>query len=124
MSEAVALDQTSNAYRLDPTIFESSPETRVTIMKRWMDKHPRIIVDENFSFNLGPESVLLNYKVSDEETLHSIEIRLTDMKAFMKTLRAIEKELRPHPAIRGTSKNSLASGYIREKLQRSQIETR
>ncbi len=92
-------------------------------MREWMDKHPRIIVDERFSFNLGPESVLLNYKVS-EETLHSIEIRLTDMKAFRKTLRAIEKELRPYPAIHGTSKNTLASEYIREKPQRSQTEIR
>lgn len=58
-----------------------------------MARHPMIVVDKNFSFNVGPESVLLNYKVSDEETLHSIEIRLRDIEAFKKAVKAIEKEL-------------------------------
>src|SRR5262245_20651922 len=97
-------------------------------MKRWTSKHPKIIVDENFSFNLGPDSILLNYKISDEETLHSIEIRLSDLEAFKKTITAIERELdstpRSRPAPYGTGKYSLASGYIRGKTnsRRERVE--
>jgi transcription elongation GreA/GreB family factor len=83
-------------------------------MRQWAAKHPRIVVDENFSFNVGQETILLNYKV-DEETLHSIEIRISDLDAFVKTVQAIEKELESATPVRGNGKKPLASGYIREK---------
>jgi hypothetical protein len=75
------------------TIFQSSPKLGGITMKLWMSKTPRVIVDRNFSFSMGPESVVLNYKVADDEALHSIEIRLRDFEAFKNTVRAMEKEI-------------------------------
>ncbi len=83
-----------------------------------MTKHPRIIVDKNFSFNVGPETVLVSYKVSDDEALHSIEIAIRDLEAFKTTVEAIEKEIYSTNRNGQGTRNSLASGYIRERPQR------
>jgi len=90
-----------------------------------MAKHPIIVVDKNFSFNIGPESVMINYKISDDEALHSIEIAIHDLEAFKRAVHAIEKEIdSTNDEMTTGTRSAPASGYIREKPQRRRTETR
>ncbi len=42
---------------------------------------------------MGPETLLLNYKVSDDEELYSIEIAIRDLEEFKRAAGAMEKEI-------------------------------